>query len=115
MPSLILKRCDKVKRLFPLLLVVVLTVTACGGNTNVSPLGKWSQEDGNYFEFREGGEVVFTQDGYVYGGSTWQMNNGTIEIISFGVVVFEGSISGNKLTIWPVTDSSSKRIFVKEP
>ncbi len=106
------------KHLLPWLLMVVLVLTACGGNADVSPVspvGKWSQDNGDYYDFRENGEVIYAQGGYVYGGANWAMNAETVEITSLGSVMFKGTITGNELTIWAVSNPSNRKTFTREP
>ena len=98
------------KRLIPLLLVLALVAVACGGS---SPVGKWYHDDGGYIELAKDGSVIVGEEGFTMPFGTWEQSRGKIEISYFGMVVLEGSVSGNKLTLWDPDDPSDKEVFTK--
>ena len=98
------------KRLIPLLLVLALVAVACGGG---SPVGKWYHDDGGYIELTKDGDVMVGEEGFTMPFGSWEQNRGKIEIHYFGMVVLEGSVSGNRLTLWDPDDPSDKEVFTK--
>ncbi len=98
------------KRLIPLLLVLALVAVACGGG---SPVGKWYHDDGSYIEFTRDGDVIVGDEGFTMPFGHWEMSRNKIEITFGGMVVMEGEIQGNTLTLWPTEAPSEKETFTK--
>lgn len=100
------------KRLFPVLLLLIFVFAACGG---ASIPGKYYHEDddGSYIELKKDGSVWIGYDeGEAFEYGTYETNKNNVTISIAGMTVMEGSVSGKKLTL-NIIDESETEVFYR--
>lgn len=100
------------KRLFPVLLLLIFVFVACGG---ASIPGKYYHEDddGSYIELkRDGSAWIGHDDGEAFEFGTYETNKNKVEISIAGMMIMEGAVSGKKLTL-NIIDENETDVFYR--